>query len=136
VGPNVVASGKFDGAHLGGCSETSVCRSWSPADATVLSVPAEQFIHDVLRGKLGVRVVVVGSNFRFGHRGAGGVLTIRELAAVEGLDGVEVGTVRWRVPRCPPQGFAAALPRGVSSWPGTSWAGRTRSPGHCAVSPR
>jgi DUF1365 family protein len=63
-----------------------------PADATVLSIPAEQFVRDVLRAKMGVRVVV-GENFRFGHRASGSVLTLRQLSSVEGLDGVEVGMV-------------------------------------------
>ena len=64
-----------------------------PADATVLSIPADQFARDVLRARMGVRVVVVGQNFRFGHRGSGGVVTLRELSSAHGLDGVEVGTV-------------------------------------------
>jgi riboflavin kinase/FMN adenylyltransferase len=64
-----------------------------PTDATVLSIPEEQFVSDVLRAKLGVRVVVVGENFRFEHRGGGGVLTPRQLSSVEGLECVEVGTV-------------------------------------------
>ena len=63
-----------------------------PTDASVLDIPAEQFVRDVLRAKMAVRVVVVGENFR-GHRGTGGVLTFRQLSSVEGLDGVEVGTV-------------------------------------------
>jgi riboflavin kinase / FMN adenylyltransferase len=64
-----------------------------PTDATVLDIPAEQFVRDVLCAKMAVRVVVVGENFRFGHRGSGGVLTFGQLSSVEGLDGVEVGTV-------------------------------------------
>jgi hypothetical protein len=64
-----------------------------PADATVLGIPAEQFARDVLRAETGVRVVVVGKNFRFGHRGRGGVVTIRKLSAQAGVDAVEVGTV-------------------------------------------
>jgi riboflavin kinase/FMN adenylyltransferase len=64
-----------------------------PADATVLDVPAERFVRDVLRSKMAVRIVVVGQNFRFGQRGRGGVLTLRDVSAAAGLDGVEVGTV-------------------------------------------
>ena len=65
-----------------------------PVDASVLGMPAEQFTHEVLHTRMEVRVVVVGQNFRFGQRGGGGVLTLRELSSVEGLDGVEVGTVQ------------------------------------------
>jgi len=64
-----------------------------PADATVLSVPAEEFARDTLRELMNVRLVVVGANFRFGRRGAGGVGTFRGLSALRGIDGVEVGTV-------------------------------------------
>jgi len=62
-------------------------------DSTVLGVPPEEFARNVLRTKMGVRVVVVGKNFRFGYRGSGGIVTLRQLSRVEGLDGVEVGTV-------------------------------------------
>lgn len=63
-----------------------------PANASVLSISAAQFVRDVLRAQIGVRVVVVGANFRFDHRGSG-VLTLTQLSSVEDLDGVEVGTV-------------------------------------------
>jgi riboflavin kinase / FMN adenylyltransferase len=65
-----------------------------PADASVLGVPAAEFARDVLRGAMDVRLVVVGSNFRFGRGGTGGVGTFRELTSVEGIDGVEVATVQ------------------------------------------
>jgi riboflavin kinase / FMN adenylyltransferase len=64
-----------------------------PADASVLDMPAEAFGEEVLHKRMDVRVVVVGRNFRFGHRGAGGVLTLRELSSATGMDGVEVGMV-------------------------------------------
>jgi riboflavin kinase / FMN adenylyltransferase len=64
-----------------------------PADASVLDMPAETFGADVLHTRMDTRVVVVGRNFRFGHRGAGGVLTLRELSSLTGMDGVEVGMV-------------------------------------------
>lgn len=65
-----------------------------PADASVLGMPAVEFARDVLRGAMDVRLVVVGSNFRFGRGGIGGVGTFRELTSVEGIDGVEVATVQ------------------------------------------
>jgi riboflavin kinase/FMN adenylyltransferase len=64
-----------------------------PADATVLSIPEEQFVNDVLHATIGVRAVVVGENFRLALGGGGGVLTRRQLSSVEGLDCVEVGMV-------------------------------------------
>ncbi|GEL19820.1 flavin reductase [Pseudonocardia asaccharolytica] len=45
-----------------------------------------------LEPPMAVRLVVVG-NFRFGRRGAGRVVTLRELSSTAHLGGVEVGTV-------------------------------------------
>ena len=39
------------------------------------------------------KILVVGTQFRFGRGGAGGISTIRKLVAATGLDGVGVGTV-------------------------------------------
>jgi cytidyltransferase-like protein len=61
-----------------------------PADATVLGLPAEDFARGVLRDRMGVRLIVVGANFRFGRGGAGDLVTLRRLVSVTGLDGVEV----------------------------------------------
>ena len=61
-----------------------------PTDATVLGRSAEDFARHVLRAKMGVRLVVVGKNFRFGRGGAGDVTTLRRLVSVTGLDGVEI----------------------------------------------
>jgi riboflavin kinase/FMN adenylyltransferase len=63
------------------------------ADASVLGIPVEQFVRDVLRTKMSVRVVVVRENFRFGNRGGDSALTLRQLSSVEGLECVEVATV-------------------------------------------
>jgi len=62
-----------------------------PTDATVLGLAAEDFAREVLRDRLGVRLVVVGENFRFGRGGAGDIGTLRRLVSVTGLDGVELG---------------------------------------------
>lgn len=47
--------------------------------------PAE-FVDDWLVGRLRAASVVVGHNFRFGHRAAGDVTTLRELCAAHGVD--------------------------------------------------
>jgi riboflavin kinase/FMN adenylyltransferase len=39
----------------------------------------ERFVSDILVDRLGVRVVAVGDNFRFGHRQAGNIQVLREL---------------------------------------------------------
>ncbi|MFG2046285.1 bifunctional riboflavin kinase/FAD synthetase [Micromonospora sp. NPDC048935] len=62
-------------------------------------LPAEQFVHDVLVEHLHSALVVVGGNFRFGHRAAGDVALLERLGqtfgfAVEGSPLVtEDGTV-------------------------------------------
>ncbi|GLZ58051.1 MULTISPECIES: bifunctional riboflavin kinase/FAD synthetase [Micromonospora] len=53
-------------------------------------VPAEQFVHDVLVEHLHAALVVVGSNFRFGHRAAGDVALLEQLGRTFGF-GVEGG---------------------------------------------
>jgi riboflavin kinase/FMN adenylyltransferase len=47
---------------------------------------AERFATRVLAGTLGARHVVVGRNFRFGHRAAGDVVTLTELGRELGFD--------------------------------------------------
>jgi riboflavin kinase/FMN adenylyltransferase len=45
----------------------------------------EGFVQNILVGKLGVRAVLVGSNFRFGHRHAGDTRRLAELGAACGI---------------------------------------------------
>jgi riboflavin kinase / FMN adenylyltransferase len=63
------------------------------ADETVLGLAPDEFARDVLRNRMGVRLLVVGKNFRFGRGGAGDVGTLRRLVSATGLDGVEIGMV-------------------------------------------
>ena len=48
-------------------------------------LPAEQFVHDVLVEHLHAAAVVVGENFRFGHRAAGDVALLRALGRTFGF---------------------------------------------------
>jgi riboflavin kinase/FMN adenylyltransferase len=50
-----------------------------PFTTALAQVSAEEFVHDALVDRLHVAHVVVGENFRFGHRGAGSVDLLREL---------------------------------------------------------
>jgi len=50
-----------------------------PFTVALSQVSAEEFVHDMLVDRLHVAHVVVGENFRFGHRGAGSVDMLREL---------------------------------------------------------
>jgi riboflavin kinase/FMN adenylyltransferase len=47
---------------------------------------AEEFVHDVLVEHLHARLVVVGENFRFGHRAAGDVNLLKTLGRTFGFD--------------------------------------------------
>ncbi|GAB3801699.1 bifunctional riboflavin kinase/FAD synthetase [Micromonospora zhanjiangensis] len=53
-------------------------------------LPAEAFVHDVLVEHLHAALVVVGENFRFGHRAAGDVPMLKRLGRTFGF-GVEGG---------------------------------------------
>ncbi|MFC7550214.1 bifunctional riboflavin kinase/FAD synthetase [Plantactinospora sp. GCM10030261] len=53
-------------------------------------LPAEEFVHDILVEHLHAAVVVVGENFRFGHRAAGDVALLERLGRTFGF-GVEGG---------------------------------------------
>jgi riboflavin kinase/FMN adenylyltransferase len=48
--------------------------------------PAEDFVHEMLLGRLGARAVVVGSNFRFGHRHRGDVELLAKLGGELGFE--------------------------------------------------
>lgn len=51
----------------------------------------EEFVRDVLIGALGAGLVVVGENFRFGHKAAGDFGDLRRLMEAEGGGAVAVG---------------------------------------------
>jgi riboflavin kinase/FMN adenylyltransferase len=59
----------------------------------VARLSAGQFIEQVLVSKLHARWVVVGENFRFGHRGAGSIGVLRDLGKRHGYDTVSVDPV-------------------------------------------
>jgi riboflavin kinase/FMN adenylyltransferase len=59
-------------------------------DARMAGVSPEGFVDDVLVKGLGVRHVVVGHDFRFAHRRAGTVETLRELGQSRGFEVDEV----------------------------------------------
>jgi len=97
-----------------------------PLDAQLLQTSAADFARGLLMGTLQCRSVVVGSNFRFGHRAAGTPTTLTELGRSCGLDvvvmrllehdGLPVSSTR-SGPRSPGAG---------SAWQGSCSAGITR----------
>jgi riboflavin kinase/FMN adenylyltransferase len=56
-----------------------------PFDRDMASWSPEEFVDRVLVDRLHVAVVVVGANFRFGHRAAGDVATLREAGESRGF---------------------------------------------------
>jgi riboflavin kinase/FMN adenylyltransferase len=72
-----------------------------PFDKQRAQQPAEEFVADVITGVCRAVVIVVGEDFRFGHRAAGDVALLRRLGAEHGftVDAVEIvggGSVeRW-----------------------------------------
>ena len=64
-----------------------------PFDERLSSLTAEQFVEEVLGGRLDARAVLVGSDFRFGAKGAGNVDVLRQLGPANGFDVVLVDDV-------------------------------------------
>lgn len=64
-----------------------------PFTPEVSAIPAESFVHDILVDRLHAACVVVGENFRFGHKAAGSVPLLRELGPRFGFTTVGVGLV-------------------------------------------
>ncbi len=63
-----------------------------PFDRDVAGWSPQEFVDRVLVAGLHARAVVVGANFRFGHRAAGDVAALRELGAERGFvaEGIEL----------------------------------------------
>ncbi|SDP41795.1 riboflavin kinase / FMN adenylyltransferase [Nakamurella panacisegetis] len=64
-----------------------------PFTPALAATEPETFVHDILVETLHVACVVVGENFRFGHRGAGDVELLRALGAKFGFTALGVGLV-------------------------------------------
>ena len=64
-----------------------------PFDRQMAAMSAEDFVQDVLVSRLRVAVVVVGEDFRFGHRARGDVELLSDLGLVHGFDAIGVGPV-------------------------------------------
>jgi riboflavin kinase / FMN adenylyltransferase len=66
----------------------------------LMSKSPEQFVHDVLAGGLGVRHVVVGFDFRFGHKRAGDADLLAALGDEYGFGVTRIEPVAWRGEVC------------------------------------
>lgn len=83
-------------------------------------ISAEDFVRDVLIGRLHAVHARVGANFTFGHRAAGTVATLRDVGAPLGMTADEVGlfTIDGRVVSS--SSIREALAAGDLSWPRTA----------------
>jgi riboflavin kinase/FMN adenylyltransferase len=67
-----------------------------PFTRELAQVSPEEFVRNLLLDRLGARVVLVGDNFRFGHRQAGNVRVLEELGRQLGFETVVVPAVTCR----------------------------------------
>jgi len=67
-----------------------------PFTAEVGRLTPEEFVDQILVKVLGARIVLVGDNFRFGHRQAGDVSKLLELGILHGFEPRIIGSVKRR----------------------------------------
>jgi riboflavin kinase/FMN adenylyltransferase len=67
-----------------------------PFDVQFSRIAPQEFVREILAGKLDARVVLVGDNFRFGYRHAGDTRTLKELGASLGIETEIVPAVKVR----------------------------------------
>jgi len=57
-----------------------------PFDAELARLSAREFVEQIILGTLRTRAILVGNNFRFGHRGAGDVALLRQFGEEFGFE--------------------------------------------------
>jgi len=67
-----------------------------PFDSSIAHLAPEDFVREILVDKLKTRAILVGDNFRFGHRAAGNVDTLEELGGKYSFETDVVPPVTWR----------------------------------------
>jgi riboflavin kinase/FMN adenylyltransferase len=67
-----------------------------PFTAEIAKLTPEEFVREILTGKLQARAVLVGDNFRFGNRTAGDARTLEELGHKYGFESETIPAVQWR----------------------------------------
>lgn len=78
-------------------------------DASVARIPPEEFLDRVLVGQLGMRVIVVGDDLRFGRDRAGGIELLRARAATLGYEVIALDTIAMGGERCSSSAVREAL---------------------------
>ncbi|MEL6447804.1 MAG: bifunctional riboflavin kinase/FAD synthetase [Pseudomonadota bacterium] len=85
-------------------------------DAKLAAIPVQRFIDDLLIDALGLRHLVIGDDFRFGHRAAGGVDDLRRAGPEHGFELEQVGSVFLGDVRVSSTRVREALARGDMNW--------------------
>jgi len=67
-----------------------------PFTTEIASLTPEDFVREILAGKLQARAVLVGHNFRFGNRTAGDARTLEELGRKYAFETEIVRSIQWR----------------------------------------
>ena len=67
-----------------------------PFTAEIAQLTPEEFVREILAGKLKARVVLVGDNFRFGNRAAGDARMLHELGRQYGFETEIMHAIVWR----------------------------------------
>ncbi len=81
-------------------------------DQHLMTKSPERFVHDVLAGGLGVRHVVIGFDFRFGHKRAGDGGTLAALGEEYEFGVTRLEPVAWRDEVCSSSRIRAAVTAG------------------------
>jgi riboflavin kinase/FMN adenylyltransferase len=89
--PPAVATVRHRVELLGQCGADAVLVL--PFDTSIAAMTADEFVDVVLVHALGAHAVVVGEDFRFGHRAGGDVELLRERGAEAGFELVAVSPV-------------------------------------------
>ena len=100
-----------------------------PFDRTLSLVEPERFVEEVLVGALDARAVVVGSNFRFGHKARGDTALLAALGAEAGFSFETVGVSDLDGRRLSSTGIRAALASCDLGWASKALGRHHRVPG-------
>ena len=106
----------------------------------------EQFVHDVLAGGLGVRHVVIGFDFRFGHERAGDAEGLAALGADYDFGVTRIEPVAWQGEVCSSSRVREAVAHGdvglardllgIRSWSKAAWSRVSAVAASSAIPPR
>lgn len=80
-------------------------------DRRLANLPAEEFVRRILVQALGVKAVVVGDDFRFGHKRGGDVALLQRLGGEGGYSVEALGSVTVEGERCSSTAVREALAR-------------------------